>query len=135
MSVVDDWDHLWFGVWREYGPPYRACPSIRDWSQRDVASAYDLPRLRGYLTSAQVVASTSKSAFPCPFTGQPRFGSISYRTDGVWLWLDDLPDLIEQHGIAIPSAFLRRIQTNRFTPPPEVDQLQIEALEWPVIEG
>jgi len=51
--------------------------------------------LRNYLTKCQIIAVTSRSNFPNPFTGEIQYRSISFRKDSMWLWLDDLPDYIE----------------------------------------
>lgn len=133
MDQINRWPHRWFGIWNEYGPAYANCPSVRDFVCPSVAQSYAQRRLREYLTSAQEVASTSRQNFPSPFSGARRSGSISFRTDGTWLWLDDLPDYIEEHGVAIPAAFLAQIEANNFVPP-KVDQEAIAKLEWPVLQ-
>ncbi len=131
MSVLDQWGHKWFGVWREHGPAYELCPRVREFVVPEVAVRYDKPRLREYLTTAQAVAATSRSSFPCPFTGERRRGSISFRTDGEWLWLDDLPDHIEQFNVAIPTAWFRTIEANGYIPPPMIDPDATAKLQWP----
>ncbi len=134
MSVLDQWNHRWFGVWQEYGPAYESCPHVREFVVPEVASHYDKVRLREYLTKAQIVASTSRRSFPCPFTGKRIAGSISFRTDGEWLWLDDLPDYIDHFNVAIPSSWLRKIEANGYVPPPPIDPDAIEKLEWPPVK-
>ena len=133
MSVLDLWNHKWFGLWQEYGPAYEDCPRARDYVVPEVASHYDKARLREYLTKAQIVATTSRHSFPCPFTGKRIAGSISFRTDGQWLWLDDLSDYIDQFDIAIPTAWLQQIEANGYVPPP-VDLDAIERLEYPPVK-
>jgi hypothetical protein len=130
MNIVDQWRHRWFGVWREYGPKYKDCPSIREFVAPELVTSYDKKRLREYLLSGQIVASTSRASFPCPFTGTRHKGSISFRTDGEWLWLDDLPDYIDQFDVAIPSAWLHSIKARDYQLRP-VDEQAVMALEWP----
>lgn len=132
MSDIDSWPNRWFGYWREYGPNYRRCPSIRDFVRPDVTATYDKARLRKYLTTATCVASTSRVAFPNPFTGQRIGGSLSWRTDGTWAWMDDLPDYIEQHEVALPTAFLREIRVRDYVPPP-VDPRAFGGLDSPPV--
>lgn len=78
-----------------------------------MSSDYDKPALRRYLTTAEIVASTSRASFPSPFTGKQLAGSISFRTDGKWLWLDDLVDHIDQYGVTLPPAFLHHARSSR----------------------
>jgi hypothetical protein len=134
MSVLDQWNHKWFGAWREYGPAYELCPHIQEFVIPEVASRYDKVRLREYLTKSQVVASTRRGSFPCPFTGKRNCGSISFRTDGEWLWLDDLPDYIDQFNVAIPSSWLLMIEANGYVPPPPINPSAIEKLDWPPVK-
>jgi hypothetical protein len=51
-------------------------------------------------------------------------------TDGKWIWLDDIVDYIEQHGLAIPDVWYKEIGKNNFNIP-EVSDDQLEMLEWP----
>jgi len=133
MSNLDKWNHHWFGVWQEYGPAYEDCPPVRDFVFPDVTRSYDKKRLTEYLTKAQVVAATSRNQFPCPFTGKRTGGSISFRTDGRWLWLDDLPDYIDRFNVAIPTEFLKEIEKNGYVPP-AVEANIAERLEWPPVK-
>lgn len=130
MSNVDSWPHKWFGVWREYGPKYKDCPSIHEFVARDVVATYDKKKLREYLVNGHIVASTSRASFPCPFTGTRHAGSISFRTDGEWLWLDDLPDYIDLFEVAIPSAWLCSIKARNYKLLP-VDERAVMTLQWP----
>jgi hypothetical protein len=131
MTILDQWNHKWFGFWKEYGNRYILCPSIRQFVFPDIVSHYDKARLRQYLSRAQIVASTSRAAFPCPFSGKRIGGSISTRTDGEWYWVDDLPDYIDQFNVAIPTLWFRKIQANGYVPPPPIDMNEIEKLERP----
>jgi hypothetical protein len=59
-------------------------------------------------------------------------GSISFRSDGIWLWLDDLPEYIDKFNVALPSAFLGNILQNQYVPPP-VGKEAAKKLEWPPV--
>jgi hypothetical protein len=131
MSILDDWNHKWFGFWKEYGPRYADCPSVQEFRFPEVSARYDKARLREYLTRAPTVATTSRSHFPCPVTGKTLGGSISTKTDGEWCWLDDLPDHIEQFDVAIPSSWLKKIEASHYVPPTTVDEDAIQHLERP----
>jgi hypothetical protein len=134
MNKLEQWNHKWFAVWQEYGPAYEECPRVRDFVFPEVTRNYDKHRLREYLTTAHIVASTSRNQFPCPFTGKRTGGSISFRTDGHWLWLDDLADYIDQFNVAVPSEFLKTIENNGYVPPPVTDEGIAERLEWPPVK-
>lgn len=128
MTILDAWPHKWFGFWREHGAAYRNCPSIHDFVFPEIVASYDKKRLREYLMGAYVVVATSRIGFPSPFTGKTTGGSICCRTDGEWTWFDDLPDYIELHHVALPTAFLERIKSYGYLPP-EVDPAVVPSLE------
>lgn len=131
MTILDEWNHKWFGFWHEYGPDFERCPHVRDFVFPAVVSQYDKARLRDYFSKAHAFLATSRNRFPCPFTGKRVGGSICFRTDGEWLWLDDLPDYIEQFNVAIPSSWLRKIEVNGYVPPPSIERDIMKKLEWP----
>jgi len=124
--MIANWPNKWFGFWREYGQAYHRCPSIRDFVNPLISLKYD--RL-----TAQVVASTSRSSFPCPFTGERKAGSISIRTDGSWLWLDDLADYIDDYNVVIPANWLTEIEIRSYIPP-RVDLSKIQELQQPPVD-
>jgi len=131
MSILDQWNHKWFGYWKEYGPQFEDCPSVYEFVFPEVVATYDKARLREYLTQSQTVAITSRGNFPSPFTGERTWGTIADMTDGEWSWLSDLPDYIEQHDVAIPTAWLQKIIARNYVPPPPVDEDVIMGMEGP----
>jgi hypothetical protein len=133
IDAITQWPHLWFGVWREYGPRYRNCPSAFSFVDAQLNHTYQKAQLIEYLTSAPVWASTSRRNFPNPFTGEQVGGSISYRTDGRWLWLDDLADYVAYHELVLPIKWLAEIEERNYSPPEFVDDEIFEHLDWPPI--
>jgi len=129
--TLGQWPHKWFGAWRESHRGNDTYPQIREFVSPELVATYDKSRLREYLTTAQVAATTSRNSFPNPFTGKRSFGSLCWRTDGVWLWLDDLPDYIEQHDVALPDAMLSHIEGRGYRLPRPLDEESLKALEWP----
>ena len=130
MKSETKWDHRWFGIWKESGPKYSSCPSIYSFIDPEVNKLYDVPRLTRYLDTAHVVATTSRHAFPCVITGEKFDGSLSCRTDGVWLWWDDLTHYIREHGLILPDGMLKNIENNNYVVP-EVKEAEFSNLEWP----
>ena len=133
INAVNQWPHLWFGVWKEYGPRFQNCPSAFSFIDHELNQTYQKTRLTAYLTSAHILGTTSRINFPNPFTGELVNGSISYRTDGKWLWLDDIADYIVHHDLVLPTMWLAEIETRNYTPPDFVEDEVIERLDWPVI--
>ncbi len=113
---IDLWPNRWFGIWREYGDSYKKCPSVNEYIFPEIVKKYELNKLLNYLRNCQAISATSRVHFPDPMTGEIINGSICYRTDGEWLWLDDLPDYIEKHSVAIPNEFLKNIIDNVYIP-------------------
>ena len=129
---LDKWDHRWFGLWKELGDQYASCPSIYSFVDPQLNAEYEVDRLCRYLETARVIATTSRRNFPCVITGERFGGSLSSRTDGIWLWYDDLSHYIREHGLVIPNKMLKHIEKNSYNPPPVTDR-DIEKLERPLL--
>ena len=131
MSEVDDWPYRWFGVWAEFGPAYKKCPSVHSFVKPEINLQYRKDRLCKYLRTAPILASTSRVNFPNVFTGSRFAGSISFRSDGKWLWLDDLAEYVDHYNVAIPTRWLNDIEARNYSPPDELSGDVTRVLEWP----
>jgi hypothetical protein len=132
MAIIDEWSYKWFGIWKEMGSHYSFCPSIYDWIDLKEVEIYgeNLPKILNYLRTATVVVTTNAINFPNIITGEKKFGSVSYRTDGVWLWFDDLADYIEKNHVTLPKNFVSHIMRQGYNPP-NVSNIKPEDLDWP----
>lgn len=131
MFNAENWPYKWFGVWKEYGKHYENYPSVHGFIDEAKNSKYDKEQLLRYLRDGHIIAATSRINFPNPVTGEVIGGSLCNRTDGKWLWFDDLADYVENNHAVIPDQWYLDIQNNNFIVP-EVDAQQVEAtLEWP----
>ena len=129
-SKLENWPNKWFGLWKEYGDSYQSFPSIKEFIDPNFKLNNDLNKICRYLSSCQIVATTSKENFNHPFREEV-CGAVSYRTDGVWLWLDDLADYVKDYQIAIPNNFLDNLKTNSFEP---INwDGDINQLDWPIM--
>ena len=129
MDLIQNWPYKWFGLWKEQGKMFRKCPSVYDFIRPDLVGRYRLNELRHYLDNSTEVSATSGMYMPDPFTGEEINSSVCYMTDGDWLWLDTLPYLIEKYHIAIPKAFIKHIEKNRYKP--VSDFIDFDLLDWP----
>ena len=114
------WDQHWFGFWREFGPEYAACPSIETF----VDPTWHHPRLDGiveFLATAPIVATTSRLAIPWAKGEGDDRRSISYRSDGRWVWLDDLDYYVAEQRVRLPDAFVAAIEGWDYSPPTDLD--------------
>lgn len=130
------WPHKWFGCWRECGPEYGRCPSIEEF----VDESWDYGRrddIVQYLSTAPVVATTSHVAFPWARGPGDDRSSLSYRTDGVWLWLDDLDYYVAEQAVRLPDALVAHIEERDFKPPTDADQSDLSPMDlpWPPVES
>lgn len=129
MEIIKDWPYKWFGVWSEYGEGFENYPSIKEFMNPAIVGEYLLKDLDYYLSNCQIVATTSGSVFPDPKDGKVIKESISYRTDGEWLWIDSLPYYIKKYEVAIPEKFLRNITKNKYIPTKW--EGNFDDLDWP----
>jgi hypothetical protein len=130
IKNMNNWPHKWFGFWKEYGQAYEKYPSILDFVDKQRNSSYEKARLKQYLENGIVVVTTSRINFPSPFTGKIGEGDISWRTDGTWVWFDDLFEYIDHHDLAIPDEWYEHIKYSNFEIP-EVDELDMDKLDLP----
>ena len=130
---TENWPHKWFGIWREIGPSYYTCPSIYGWVDREEVKSYgdDLPKIINYLRTSTVIVTTSAMGFPNIISGQrKRESSISYRTDGTWVWFDDLAEYIELNNVALPRDFYEHMKKQSFISP-DASKINPDDLDWP----
>lgn len=114
------WPYKWFGLWKEYGDQYQQYPSVYNFVNSDVNSMYDKKKLHHYLSSGLLISSTSGLNFRSPFDDTIIADSVSFRTDGTWLWLDNISKLIELNDLIIPEELYKEIQANNFTVPKDI---------------
>lgn len=127
---IKNWPFRWFGFWKEYGIEYLNYPPIASFIDEGINKSYRKTELLEYLRNGAVLTTTSQFPFPSPINGKRSHGTLSIRTDGRWLWLDSICELIEYHHLAIPEAFYKQIVDNDFSIP-EIIEAQFEELEWP----
>jgi len=127
-----NWPYKWFGFWKEYGVEYINFPSVISFLDNSINQNYKKEKLLSYLRNGKVVAITSHSSFPNPINGQLRYGTIAMQTDGKWVWLENICDLIENNILIIPDDFLQWIEHNNYIMP-NVSDIDISKLEWPSI--
>jgi hypothetical protein len=128
---IDNWPYVWFGLWKEFGEGYENYPSIQNFIEVDINRNYEIERLKDYICNGYVVASTSRNNFPSPFTGEGKTGSISFRTDGKWIWLDDIYEYIVKYHLVIPNIWYKEIKNKDFTLP-ILSEDQLADIEWPI---
>lgn len=131
MSAIAQWSHKWFGVWSEFGPEYAKCPSITEFVDHRINAAYPKSEIVRYLRESPVVAVTSRYGFPNLFTGERLGGTIAFRTDGKWVWLDDIAGYVEQYDVCVPDKMLADMKAAAFCFPISVPDDIADHLEWP----
>ncbi|WP_212006473.1 hypothetical protein [Chitinophaga sp. HK235] len=124
--TLHNWPYQWLGPWKEYGEGYEKYPSIKDFVDHEINAGYD-KRLIEYLNNGVIVCVTSGISFPSPFDGEIKRGTVAYRTDGKWLWLDNIADFVVENGLAIPEQWYYEIRERNFIIP-DVSDEQIEQL-------
>lgn len=125
-----NWPFRWFGIWKEYGIKYTNYPAIQMFVDPSINCIYEKQMLIEYLNRGIIVATTSRINFPSPFDGKISPGSISFRTDGNYMWLDNISELINYNNLIIPEKWHNEMKMKHFIMP-EVSESQLENVEWP----
>ncbi len=129
-----NWNHTWFGFWNEYGEGYENCPSVFDFIDKTINETYDKTLLCNYLNNGIVLVSTSLHCFPSPVDGKITYGSVSYRTDGKWVWFDNIVSFIENDNLTIPEVWYQEIEAKKFIFP-DVSSDQLDNIGFPDFEN
>jgi hypothetical protein len=132
MSIFSRWPYSWFGCWSEFGSRYSKCPSIQDFIDPSWHYA-ELDRLTSYLAVAPLIATTSRLSIPWAIEPGDGRSTISYRSDGIWLWLDDLDYYVTRHQLRLPDSFIIHIEQNNYIPPDSLNK-DISEFSWPPID-
>lgn len=128
MSGFSNWPHRWFGFFSETpdGDPEAA------WIEDFVDTAWDVTErdlVISYLSESPVVVAgclPSKKCLLCDL----QVPSATFKSDGVWLWPQNLLHMVEKHGIRVPREFVEHMRASSFTAPARCEE-SLEMLPWP----
>lgn len=124
---ISAWQNHWFGFWRvEKGDG--SIPSVEEvvdtnWSPDDRGSLIE------YLKNSPVAVTTAVGFCKCLCCSQ-QLEIGCFRTDGVWLWPDDLVHYVESHRVRLPDAFVDHMRLHNYIPPAILTRPSDE-LPWP----
>lgn len=106
------------GQWQEHYPFNKSVvlPSIKNHINKNFKERADFKQIINYLKKGKNVLASSRIAFPNIFTGEVYSGALCYRTDGEYLWPDDLVMYMEKHDIGLPDYFIEHILKNEYQP-------------------
>ena len=123
------WPHKWYGIW--HGGSGDVLPAVEDY----IDTSWSIPDMKAvqyYLAHAPVLFTVLGGT--CLVDPSHHFSSRP-RTDGVWLWFDDLVHYVDAHHVRLPDEMLKHIRSSGCEPPTEwrVNGADIpRALEWPM---
>jgi hypothetical protein len=118
-----NWPYKWFGFWKEYGEGLENQPSAKDFVDETVNKSYEKEKLIEYLGGCEAGIATSLIAFPSPFDGEIITstpwggGTLAVRTDGNWVWYDNIGYFIEHNNLVLPDDFYKEIVKRNFLIP------------------
>ena len=125
--LLNGWSHRWYGFWRT-AESDSDLPRIEDAVRENIVIDH-LDGVVSYLENTPIVLATSGHRTRCLFCDE-QIGSSVYRSDGVWLWPDDLSHYVRVHEVALPEAFVEHIRNVNYIPPDEC-RVRLEDLPWP----
>lgn len=141
MSIFSEWPHKWFGFWASA-------------SSNKASTSYSLPlitefleekhrvvhghEVESYLLNAPRILTVPTSECVFERDNLDHVGTLCLRTDGEWLWWDNIVHYMIHHHLRLPDALIEHIGNKDFEPPKSLEltvQDMLERLEWPVIPG
>lgn len=127
MTEQAAWPHKWFGCWREDGEGYEKCPSITSWPTGKPPDE-EVATVVASLAQGQVVCVSQTLGRSCHLCKHEFEPSLSWLSDGVWLWPEDLVHYYQDHYLSLPEDLRKRLLAYDVDNPPHVDS---KALDWP----
>lgn len=127
-EIANTWDKKWFGFWGDEEKVTMHPFSIDD----HVDSSWmpsDREKLVHYLRSSPVAIMAQVGDSKCGLCNELITGSC-YRSDGEWLWTDDLAHMVEKHFFILPDSFVNHIREKSYMPPESIS-VSISDLPWP----
>ena len=131
MNIFQSWSHRWFGWWREEGvsTPIDTFPSVYEFQDRD----WLYPKknlLVQYLSESPILFRLGSVKYA--FGG---YVSRTVRTDGFWVWCDDIVPYVLNHQIRVPNNLLIHLEDRNFLRKIRLD-VTVEdvefGLQWPM---
>jgi hypothetical protein len=102
-------------------------PSLRDSVQQQ--ANYDVKSVANYLRTAPVLYAHFGLVQDILNPSHSYIGSANIRTDGVWIWPEDLAYYMEHYNIALPLDFLEHVKLRRYQSPTN-HELNLVELEF-----
>jgi hypothetical protein len=122
-----DWDQRWFGYWRVRDAEAHL-PRLADFID-PTWQPEDKKRLIDYLRGAPLALATCAGFVKCLLCSrQLELGS--HRSDGTWLWPDDLAHYVEEHEVRLPTNLEQHIRDHHYRAPEQLE-VPVEQLPWP----
>lgn len=124
------WSERWWGVWG-FQMQHLGLPVEREslaLFRSDAAPTSLRAEVTAYLNAAPVALAAQQPSSPCDWCGEP-VNPSTYRSDGAWLWPDDLAHLVVEHDFVVPHAMVDHIRSVG-TPPQRVFGPD-DNLPWP----
>lgn len=83
-----------------------------------------------YLDRSEVVVVALIPSVKCVLCGENAGNPSAYKSDGVWLWPEDLAHNVRRHGIRVPDRMVEHMRRNGFKPPQNL-RIDVPNLPWP----
>jgi hypothetical protein len=101
-------------------------PSLKDLVQPQ--ADYDVRPVAKYLHTAPVMYTHFGLVQDVLNPAQSYIGPVDIRTDGVWVWPEDLAYYVERYYVVLPLEFLEHVRLRMYHPPTE-DEINSAELE------
>ncbi|MEQ1508251.1 MAG: hypothetical protein ABMB14_38830, partial [Myxococcota bacterium] len=84
---------------------------------RERRSAEELRQILGYLGDGHLLAASGAVADVLDRSRQ-RVVAAEVRTDGVWVWPNEITYYVANYGVAVPERFVAHARTSGWSVPP-----------------
>ncbi len=131
-EIANTWGHLWWGYTgfakQSLGVP--TGPETNHLLQSESASQELRDEVADYLDASPYAVVGMQRDTDCYFCTKARFNGAAHRSDGVWLWPDDLGHCVRRHGFVVPNRMVDHIRAEVY-PPQKLTMAVVESLQWP----
>lgn len=122
QTTVDNnaatWPKKWFGFFRPNDNDPEFLPKYSDFIDPGWVSEVTKKKVAGYLEKAECILAGPYADEKCAFCDKRFCGSVTFYSDGEWVWPATLSHDVACHNVRLPDKFMRKIEASGYSPPP-----------------
>lgn len=116
-NIFSEWQQQWILPPNDLSEGTPQLPSLLDWIDKNW-EPQDITSIVDYLRdSPMFTRALSPEKFRCVLCGQDLGDGTIWKSDGFWVWPQELAHLVEDHHLRLPDRMVEHIRKQSYLPP------------------